>query len=218
MACDGGRLSQGQSVIIARPCMNTRFSDHPAILGNWAINWSFMVRPVMPSSGDRRRRYRAPHNRYERAYPPASAQACWPMDAGARRSRDGVGCGETWELGISALVGPGSPGAGVGGCARVAPYPGAPSNYAIFGAPVLAPCAGQVVQAVAGDVLAVGQQVGEVGNSGESSEPHLHIHAQRTGTGGELFSGVPRPMRLDGRCLVRNDRVDMRLRSGSASP
>jgi hypothetical protein len=95
MACDGGRLSQGQSVIIARPCMNTRFSDHPAILGNWAINWSFMVRPVMPSSGDRRRRYRAPHNRYERAYPPASAQACWPMDAGARRSRDGVGCGET---------------------------------------------------------------------------------------------------------------------------
>ena len=50
--------------------------------------------------------------------------------------------------------------------------------------------------------------VGLVGNSGNSNEPHLHVHAQRPGADSrEPLSGEPLPMRFDGRHLVRNDRV-----------
>jgi len=57
-----------------------------------------------------------------------------------------------------------------------------------------------------GDQVAVGQAVAAVGNSGNTGEPHLHIHAQQPGTVNEPFSGNPLPMRFDGRFLVRNDR------------
>jgi hypothetical protein len=130
--------------------------------------------------------------------------------------------------------------------------PADPARYAIFGTPVLAPCAGQVVRAVdgrpdmrvpkmdeghpagnhvllrckgfdillghfrrgslrvkAGDNLTVGQPIAQVGNSGESSEPHLHIHAQKQGRPGAPFGAAPVAMHLDGRFLVRGDRVDM---------
>ena len=59
----------------------------------------------------------------------------------------------------------------------------------------------------AGDDLAIGQQIAEVGNSGESSEPHLHIHAQMPGTPDAPFGGEPVPMRLEARFLVRGDLV-----------
>ena len=65
------------------------------------------------------------------------------------------------------------------------------------------------LRVVAGDDLVLGQQVGEVGNSGESSEPHLHIHAQMPGSPRDPFSGVPVPILLEDRFLVRGDRVDM---------
>ena len=58
-----------------------------------------------------------------------------------------------------------------------------------------------------GDPVAAGDRVARVGNAGNRAEPHLHIQAQRQGTLGEPFSGNPLPMRLDGRCLVRNDRL-----------
>lgn len=62
----------------------------------------------------------------------------------------------------------------------------------------------------AGDTIVAGQQLGEVGNSGESSEPHLHIHAQTHGTADAPFSGAAIPIRFEGRFLVRNERVDTR--------
>lgn len=58
-----------------------------------------------------------------------------------------------------------------------------------------------------GDSLAVGQQIAEVGNSGNTGEPHLHIHAQMPGPPDTPFAGVPVPMRFDGRFLVRGDLV-----------
>lgn len=55
--------------------------------------------------------------------------------------------------------------------------------------------------------IRTGDSVGAVGNSGNTSEPHLHIHAQRAGTPDAPLSGEPLQIRLGGRYLVRNDRV-----------
>lgn len=59
-----------------------------------------------------------------------------------------------------------------------------------------------------GDKVAVGDRLGEVGNSGASTEPHLHIHAQRPAPdGAPPISGEPLALRIDGRFLVRGDRL-----------
>ncbi|HYF23985.1 MAG TPA: M23 family metallopeptidase [Caulobacteraceae bacterium] len=63
------------------------------------------------------------------------------------------------------------------------------------------------VRVKAGRTVETGQPAGEVGNTGNTNAPHLHIHAQRPGTAEAPFSGEPVPMLLDGRYLVRNDRV-----------
>lgn len=57
-----------------------------------------------------------------------------------------------------------------------------------------------------GDRVSVGETVGLVGNSGNSDEPHLHIHAQTPGTTSDPLGGEPLPITIDGRHLVRNDR------------
>lgn len=62
------------------------------------------------------------------------------------------------------------------------------------------------VRIVSGQRVTVGQQIAEVGNSGSSSEPHLHIHAQMPGTAAAPFSGRPLPIRLGGRNPWRNAR------------
>ena len=46
-----------------------------------------------------------------------------------------------------------------------------------------------------------------VGNSGNSIEPHLHIHAQQPASGAALMSAAPVPMLFDGNFLVRNQTI-----------
>lgn len=59
-----------------------------------------------------------------------------------------------------------------------------------------------------GERVGVGDPLGEVGNSGTSTEPHLHIHAQRPAPeGAPPISGEPLGLRIDGRFLVRGDRL-----------
>lgn len=59
-----------------------------------------------------------------------------------------------------------------------------------------------------GDAVAVGDRLGEVGNSGASTEPHLHIHAQRPAPeGAPPISGAPLALRIDGRFLVRGNHL-----------
>ena len=128
--------------------------------------------------------------------------------------------------------------------------PADPTVYAIFGEPVYAPCAGEVIQAVdgidemppprmdrqhmagnhvllncgtnwillghlqkgsvrvgAGDSVRVQDWLGRVGNTGNTGEPHLHIHAQRPGSAAAPMSGDPLPIRFGHRYPVRNARI-----------
>lgn len=66
-----------------------------------------------------------------------------------------------------------------------------------------------------GQRLKTGEKIALAGNSGNSSEPHLHIHAQLPGTTEAPFSGQPIPIRISGRYLVRNNRLEApRSRTG----
>jgi hypothetical protein len=122
--------------------------------------------------------------------------------------------------------------------------------YEIFGEPVYAPCAGEVivakdgveemippemdrqnmagnhvilqcgsawvvlghlqkgsVQVRTGQLVAQGQLLARVGNTGNTGEPHLHIHAQSPGTAKAPLSGEPLPIRFGHRGPVRNARI-----------
>lgn len=74
------------------------------------------------------------------------------------------------------------------------------------------------VLAEIGTHVEAGSPVGRIGNSGNTSEPHLHLHAV---VGHEadlrrlLVTGEPLPMRFDGQALARND-VGSRWRSPAA--
>jgi hypothetical protein len=65
------------------------------------------------------------------------------------------------------------------------------------------------VQVRVGDTVATGFWLGAVGNSGNTGEPHLHVHAQRPGPVGAPLSGDPLPILLDGRFPVRGDRIGL---------
>lgn len=125
------------------------------------------------------------------------------------------------------------------------PKPAQNADYAVFGAKVVAPCSGTVIESengrpdvrpghryrsqdganlvtlackgsevllahfrqgsvrvAVGDEVREGALLGEVGNSGNTEEPHLHIHAQRREAYGSL---TPVPMRFDGHYLARGD-------------
>ncbi|MGB3634676.1 MAG: peptidoglycan DD-metalloendopeptidase family protein, partial [Rubrobacteraceae bacterium] len=51
-----------------------------------------------------------------------------------------------------------------------------------------------------------GTVLGKVGNSGNTSEPHLHVHAVRTGSG-KILEGEGVPVEFNGRFLVRGSLV-----------
>jgi hypothetical protein len=60
------------------------------------------------------------------------------------------------------------------------------------------------VSVAAGDTVGISTVLGRVGNSGNTSQPHLHIHAERGGEPEVILDGEGTPMELGGRFLVRN--------------
>lgn len=66
------------------------------------------------------------------------------------------------------------------------------------------------VQAQVGEQVEAGSVLGEVGNTGNTSEPHLHIHAVKGRfSEKEEVAGTAEgvPILFDGRFLIRNDRL-----------
>ncbi|MDP3517959.1 MAG: M23 family metallopeptidase [Pseudohongiella sp.] len=63
------------------------------------------------------------------------------------------------------------------------------------------------MQVSVGDLVTVGDLLGEMGNSGNSSEPHLHVHAQRDLPPDYPLSGEPLVLTLEGKYPVRNTRI-----------
>jgi murein DD-endopeptidase MepM/ murein hydrolase activator NlpD len=61
------------------------------------------------------------------------------------------------------------------------------------------------VEVEPGQEVKKGQPLGRVGNSGNTTEPHLHIHAVKLGSGESILNGEGLPIRFDSRFLVRND-------------
>ena len=53
-----------------------------------------------------------------------------------------------------------------------------------------------------------GERIGQVGNSGLSIEPHLHIHAQQPNNADDFLAAAPLPLRIDGQLPVRNSRFN----------
>lgn len=63
------------------------------------------------------------------------------------------------------------------------------------------------VQVTSGESVDEGQPLGKVGNSGNTTEPHLHIHAVANDSGGDsikVMDGEGVPLLFDGKFLVRN--------------
>lgn len=69
---------------------------------------------------------------------------------------------------------------------------------------------GSIAVAPGADVQ-VGAVLAQVGNSGNTSQPHLHMHAERGGDPDGILTGEGVPIELDGRFLVRNSIVVNRL-------
>lgn len=59
-----------------------------------------------------------------------------------------------------------------------------------------------------GESLRAGQSIGQVSNSGNTSEPHLHIHVRQANREISLLEGDGVPMTFNGRFLVRNSVVN----------
>jgi hypothetical protein len=66
------------------------------------------------------------------------------------------------------------------------------------------------VTVTTGMQVEVGDTLGRVGNSGQTTQPHLHLHAEEGGEPGSIFVGEGVAIKLDGRFLVRNSIVDTR--------
>ncbi len=66
------------------------------------------------------------------------------------------------------------------------------------------------VRVRAGDTVSAGQMLGRVGNSGNTTEPHLHVHAVAGRPADPVLSGDGVPIAFDGRLLVRNSLVRAR--------
>ncbi|HEY9202677.1 MAG TPA: M23 family metallopeptidase [Gammaproteobacteria bacterium] len=63
------------------------------------------------------------------------------------------------------------------------------------------------IKVVSNQQIEIGDPLAEIGNSGNSSEPHLHLHAQRDLPENAPLSGEPLWLTINGQFLQRNSRL-----------
>ena len=56
-----------------------------------------------------------------------------------------------------------------------------------------------------GALVTTNSILGQVGNTGNTSEPHLHIHVERGGDPKKILNGTPVPFTMNNKFLVRGD-------------
>ena len=56
-----------------------------------------------------------------------------------------------------------------------------------------------------GDIVTINSLIGNIGNTGNTSEPHLHIHAEKGGEPNTILDGESVPFTINNRFLVRGD-------------
>lgn len=66
------------------------------------------------------------------------------------------------------------------------------------------------VAVAAGQQVEAGEKLGEVGNTGETGEPHLHIHAQRRGSQPTALDGEPLWILFEGNKFFVRNRIIVR--------
>lgn len=59
-----------------------------------------------------------------------------------------------------------------------------------------------------GDVVTINTLIGQVGNTGNTSEPHLHIHVEKSGKPNTILDGQGVPFTINNQFLVRGDRIE----------
>lgn len=60
-----------------------------------------------------------------------------------------------------------------------------------------------------GDVVTTNTLLGQVGNTGNTSEPHLHIHVEKGGETNTILNGIAIPFIINGQYLVRGDIIEV---------
>jgi murein DD-endopeptidase MepM/ murein hydrolase activator NlpD len=56
-----------------------------------------------------------------------------------------------------------------------------------------------------GDVVNTNTLIGQVGNTGNTSEPHLHLHVEKGGAKNTILNGKAVPFTINNQFLVRGD-------------
>ena len=56
-----------------------------------------------------------------------------------------------------------------------------------------------------GDIVTTNTLLGQVGNTGNTSEPHLHIHVEKGGEANTILNGIAIPFTINKQYLVRGD-------------
>ena len=56
-----------------------------------------------------------------------------------------------------------------------------------------------------GDIVTTNTLLGRVGNTGNTSEPHLHMHIEKDGDKNTILNGIAIPFTIDSQYLVRGD-------------
>ncbi len=60
-----------------------------------------------------------------------------------------------------------------------------------------------------GDIVTTNTLLGQVGNTGNTSEPHLHIHVEKGGETITILNGTAVPFTINKQYLVRGDIIKL---------